>query len=353
MAIKLKPLNQQVVVIMGASSGIGRLAGLRFADHGAKVVVSARSESGLRSLVDEIRQRGGDATYKVADTSDYKQVEAVAKHAGRTYGRIDTWVHAAAVAVYATFEQTTPEEFEQVIKVNLLGQVYGAKAALPYLKRNGGALIHIESVEALRAFPFHSAYGASKHGVDGFVEAMRSEFEHEKLPISVTSIYPPGINTPLFNKARTKLGVKPMPAPPIYKPDVVVDAILHAATHPVKRMPIAGMGKGLAMSQRLSPSMTDAVIQGMGFSSQKTNEPKSEHAPDNLFGPIEGQNRIEGDFSNQAIGKRSAPGGSDGDGRAGLGTALLGAALGGALFYAFKQREEGKQVPFLSNSHSQ
>src|SRR5918993_4062859 len=150
--MKLKPLREQVVVLMGASSGIGRETALRFAKGGAKVVVAARSEAGLRSLEDEIRELGGEVTTMVADVSEFEQVEAVAQRAVEEYGRLDTWVHLAAVGLFATFEDMTPEEFERVIDVNLMGQVYGAMAALPHLKREGrGALIHISSMEAKRS----------------------------------------------------------------------------------------------------------------------------------------------------------------------------------------------------------
>ena len=143
-------------------------------------MVSARGEEGLDSLVEEIRDEGGEATMAIADTSEFDQVKAVADRAVEQYGRLDTWVHLAAVGLFATFELTTPEEFERVVDVNLMGQVYGAMVALPHLKREGrGALIHISSVEAKRYFPFHSAYGASKHGIDGFLEALRVELKHE------------------------------------------------------------------------------------------------------------------------------------------------------------------------------
>jgi NAD(P)-dependent dehydrogenase (short-subunit alcohol dehydrogenase family) len=189
--VQLKPVKEQVVVLMGASSGIGRETALRFTKRGAKVVVSARGEQGLDSLVDEIRRSGGEAVAIPAEVTDFEQVKAVADRTVEEYGRLDTWVHLAAVGLFATFEQTTPEEFERVIDVNLMGQVYGAMAALPHLKREGcGALIHISSVEAKRSFPFHSAYGASKHGIDGFLEALRVELKHEGWPISVTQVMP-------------------------------------------------------------------------------------------------------------------------------------------------------------------
>ncbi len=213
--MQLKPVEEQVVALMGASSGIGRQTALQFADRGARVVVAARGEEGLNSLVEEIREKGGQATAVPAEVSDFEQVKAVAQRAVEEYGHLDSWVHLAAVGLFATFEQTTPEEFERIIQINLMGQVYGAMAALPHIKREGrGALIHISSVEAKRSFPFHSAYAASKHGIDGFLESLRVELAREGWPISVTQVMPGTINTPFFDKGRTKLGVKPVGAPP-------------------------------------------------------------------------------------------------------------------------------------------
>src|SRR3954468_11866802 len=246
MRLTLKPLPNQVVVVMGASSGIGRAAALRLAQKGAKVVVAARGEPGLRSLVDEIRAAGGAATAVVADVSDLAQVQAVAKRAVEEYGRLDTWVHAAAVIVFAAFEHTTAEEFQRVLDVNLMGQVHGAMAALPHIKREGGgALIHVSSMGAKRSIPLQSAYCASKHGIDGFLESLRVELRHEKLPISVTQVMPATINTPLFDKARTKLGVKPVAPPPIYQPGIVSEAILHAAENPTRDLVVGGAAKAV------------------------------------------------------------------------------------------------------------
>jgi NAD(P)-dependent dehydrogenase (short-subunit alcohol dehydrogenase family) len=296
--MRLKPVEEQVVALMGASSGIGRESALRFAKKGAKVVVSARGEEGLASLVDEIRRSGGQATAVVADTSDFEQVNAVADRAVEEYGRLDTWVHLAAVGLFATFEQTTPEEFARVIDVNLMGQVYGAMAALPHLKREGGgALIHVSSVEAKRSFPFHSAYGASKHGIDGFLEALRVELKHERWPISVTQVLPGTINTPFFDKGRSKIGVKPVGIPPIYEPETVADVIVYAAENPARDLVSGGAARALILNQRLSPRMLDAVLTTRaGFSPQKTEEPRSEDDPDNLYGPIPGHDTARNGF---------------------------------------------------------
>jgi len=299
--MRLKPVKEQVVVLMGASSGIGREAALRFAERGAKVVVSARSEEGLNSLVEEIRGKGGQVTAVPAEVTDFEKVKAVADRAVEEYGRLDTWVHLAAVGLFATFEQTTPEEFERVIDVNLMGQVYGAMAALPHLKREGrGALIHISSMGAKRSIPLQSAYCASKHGIDGFLEALRVELKHEGWPISVTQVMPATINTPFFDNARTKLGVKPVAPPPIYQPKIVADAILHAAENPARDLVVGGAAKAVILSQAISPRLLDILLEIWGFEVHYTREPKPEDAPANLFEPMEGHDAVEGSFRDRA-----------------------------------------------------
>jgi NAD(P)-dependent dehydrogenase (short-subunit alcohol dehydrogenase family) len=299
--VQLKSIEEQVVVLMGASSGIGRVTALRFARKGAKVVVSARGEEGLDSLVEEIQAEGGEAISVPADTSKFEQVKAVADRAVQEYGRLDTWVHLAAVGLFATFEQTTPEEFERVIDVNLMGQVYGAMAALPHIKREGGgALIHVSSMGAKRSIPLQSAYCASKHGIDGFLESLRVELRREKLPISVTQVMPATINTPFFDKARTKLGVKPVAPPPIYQPGIVSEAILHAAENPARDLVVGGAAKAVILSQALSPRLVDVLLRVRGFEVHYTREPKPEDAPDNLFEPIDGYNTVEGSFRDRA-----------------------------------------------------
>jgi NAD(P)-dependent dehydrogenase (short-subunit alcohol dehydrogenase family) len=296
----LKPVPDQVVVVMGASSGIGRATAARFAEEGARVVVAARGEAGLRSLVAEIGANGGQACAEVADVTDPAQMRRVAQRAVTEYGGLDTWVHAAAVLLVAPFEQTTPEEFQRVIDVNLMGQVHGAMAALPHLKRRGGALIHISSMGAKRGVPLQTAYCASKHGIDGFVETLRMEVQRADLPISVTNVMPATINTPLFDQARTKIGVKPVAPPPIYQPDVVVDAVLYAAEHPVRDFVVGGSAKALIVGEGLAPRLVDAVLVRFGFEAHDTGEPKPADAPDNLFAPLDAYNTVRGGFDASA-----------------------------------------------------
>ena len=300
--MQLKPINQQVVAIVGASSGIGRETALLFARRGAKVTVAARSESGLNSLVNDIQSFGGEAIAVIADVSDFEQVKAIADKTVAQYGRLDTWVHAAATGILARFEQITPQEFQRVIDVTLMGQVHGAMAALPYLKQEGrGALIHISSVEGRRGLPLQSPYSAAKHGLEGFLEALRVELQHEKLPISVTSILPSVINTPYYNKVRTKLGVKPTGIPPYYDPSLVAKAILYVAEHPTRDFIVGDVGRVLDVLQRVSPPLVDSVLTAIGIPGQHTNEPKSEDAPNNVFEPIEGYNKVKGDFGKLEI----------------------------------------------------
>jgi NAD(P)-dependent dehydrogenase (short-subunit alcohol dehydrogenase family) len=300
--MQLKPIYQQVVAVVGASSGIGRETALQFAARGAKVVISARSKEGLETLVEEIRSRGGEAIAIPADVSNFEQVQAIADKAVEQYGRLDTWVHAAATGVLARFDQIAPEEFQRVIDVNLMGQVYGAMAALPHLKREGrGALIHISSMEGRRSLPLQSPYCAAKHGIEGFLESLRVELQHEGIPISVTSVKPAVVNTPYYNKVRTKLGVKPTGIPPYYEPSLVADAILYVAENPTRDFIVGDVAKVLDLLQRLSPELVDALLLLIGFQGQRTNEPKSEDAPHNVFEPIQGYDKVEGDFGNLTI----------------------------------------------------
>jgi NAD(P)-dependent dehydrogenase (short-subunit alcohol dehydrogenase family) len=300
-SMRLKPVRDQVVVIIGASSGIGRETALRFADRGAKVVTAARGEPGLRSLVDEIAARGGEAVYRVCDVADFAQVQAVAREASDRFGRIDTWVNVAATSVYGRFEETTPEEFRRVMEVNYLGQVHGALAALPHLRRaGGGALIAISSLESIVSLPLHASYSASKHAVEGAVDALRRELIAEGAPISVTSVKPGTINTPFFDNTRNKMDVRPQGPPPFYDPGVVADCVLYAAEHPVRDLFAGGAAKMMATTQMLAPKLVDAALARFGIPAERRNEPEHGGALGNLYAPRLGDSRRDGDFTSRA-----------------------------------------------------
>lgn len=299
--MQLKPISQQVVTIVGASSGIGRETALQFAQKGAKIIVSARNELGLNSLVTEIQASGGEAKAIKGDVADFAAVKAIADYTVEQYGRLDTWVHCAATGVLAPFDEITPEEFKRVIDVTLMGQVYGAMAAIPYLKQEGGAMIHISSMEGRRALPLQSPYSTAKHGLEGFLESLRVELQHDKIPISITSIKPAVINTPFYNHVLTKLGVKPTGLPPYYSPKLVAEAILYTAEHPTRDFIVGDVGRILDIAQRLSPKLLDSILSAIGFKGQRTDELKSANDPNNLFEPMDGYTQVEGDFNNLTV----------------------------------------------------
>ena len=301
--MQFKSIDQQVVVIMGASSGIGRATALRFAALGARVIVAARGEDGLASLVSEIESRGGTAKAVKADVSDPDAVEMVAEQAVLTYGRIDTWVHLSAVIVFSTFEETTVEEMKRIIDVNLLGQMYGARAALPRLRQQGrGAFISVSSGTGIVSLPLESTYSASKHGVVGFLDSLRLELMRAGAPIAVTNIMPSAVNTPIFNTALTRLGVKPRPIPPVYEPRVVVDAIVYAAEFPTRDIVVGASGMAIIAMKRLSPRLTDAFLLRAAFRTQMTSIEKEPSAPNNLFQPLgPAFDKVEGDFAAEAL----------------------------------------------------
>jgi NAD(P)-dependent dehydrogenase (short-subunit alcohol dehydrogenase family) len=294
--ITLKPLEEQVVVVLGASSGIGRATALRLAARGASLVVGARSESGLASLVAEITRAGGQAVHLVCDAVDPDQVERLAALAVSRYGRIDTWVNCAAVSLFATFEETTPAEFRRVMEINYLGQVHGALAALPHLRAAGqGALISISSVESRVALPLHAAYSAGKHAVQGAMDSLRRDLIADGAPISVTTVKPATINTPLFPNSRNKMDRKPKGPPPVYSPSVVAACVEYAAEHPVRDLLAGGAALQMLTTEFFAPRAMDALLAKVAIRAESTRQPVPGGAPGNLDAPTS-DDRVKGDL---------------------------------------------------------
>ena len=295
--VELKPVDEQVVVLMGASSGIGRAAARLFAASGARVVVSARSHGGLSSLVAEIEADGGRALAVPADVTDPAAVQAVADAAERELGALDTWVHLAAVTDYSRFEDLEPEEFRRVVDVDLVGQAYGAMAALPALRRSGGgSLVHVSSVLARVSVPWQTAYCASKHGIDGLVKSLRMELRREGAPVTVAQVLPATIATPFFDKARTRMGVRPAGPPPAYAPEVVARLIVHAAGHPVLDVIAGGSAAQLLLLERTSRRLAERVLAVVGDRFQRTGLVKPPGAPDNVDAPVAGHDVEEAEM---------------------------------------------------------
>jgi NAD(P)-dependent dehydrogenase (short-subunit alcohol dehydrogenase family) len=295
MMVRLTPVAEQSVVITGASSGIGRVTALRFARGGARVTVAARNARALDQLVEQIEHEGGEALAVPTDVAVEAQVQALAERAAGRFGGIDTWVNNAGVSMYAPFDEVTSEEFRRVIDVNFFGQVYGCRAALPHLKqRGGGAIICVGSILSDRAAPLQSAYSASKHAVKGLTEALRVELQSSGHDIQVTLIKPSSINTPFFEHAKTRLGVMPKPFPPAYDPDLVAQAIVHAAEHPAREIVVGGAGKSLTAFEAFAGPLLDRLLAWTGDRAQESETAKSAEAANNLFDPSPGAGHERG-----------------------------------------------------------
>lgn len=280
----LRPLSEQVVVITGASSGIGLVTARAAAREGARVVLAARNEQDLRHAVDAIRAVGGRAAYQVADVADHDQVALVAETAVREFGQIDTWVNNAAVAIYGRLMEVELADMRRQFDVIYWGQVYGSRIAVNHLRSRGGALINVASALADRAIPLQGNYCAAKHALKAFTDSLRMELEEEGAGISVTLVKPGSIDTPLFDKSKTYLGVEPQPVPPVYAPEAVSDAILHCAQHPTRDIIVGGMGKMLSVANDF-PQLADKYMEKTTFDSQKTDTPVGDR-PNNLYHPV-------------------------------------------------------------------
>jgi NAD(P)-dependent dehydrogenase (short-subunit alcohol dehydrogenase family) len=313
-----KPVSDQVVVVVGASSGIGRATALAFAREGARVVVAARSTDDLDSLVTEITDGGGSALSVPTDITQAEQLRVLAAAAASRYGRIDTWVNVAATSVYGKVEDIPNEEYERVLQVNALGHVYATKAALPHLRAaGGGAVIGIGSVESYRAVPDHAPYTMSKFALRAFYDTLRIELAEEGVPIGVTTILPPGIDTPFFEHARAHQAELPKPPPPMYAPEVVAAAVVRAARKPTREVPIGGAALGFLTAQRFSPAVTDAVMAAGSLLSKLQKSTLPDDDRDNVDQPVAGTGRTRGrrpaitlhhSAFTRLVGQRSRPG---------------------------------------------
>ncbi len=281
---QLKPIGEQVMVITGASSGIGLVTARRAARAGARVVLVARNRSALDEAVTAIRGEGGRALACAADVADPAQVEQIAAAARAEFGGIDTWVNNAAVSMYGRVTELAIEDLRRQMDVNYWGQVYGSRVAVRELQSRGGAIINVGSALSDRAIPLQGGYCAAKHALKGFTDALRMELEEAGIPISVTLVKPASIDTPFFEKARTYLDVEPQPVPPVYAPEVVAEVIVEAAQRPIREIIAGGAGAKLSVA-RFLPRLADLYMERWTFDAQRTDKP-TEGRPDNLYSPV-------------------------------------------------------------------
>jgi short-subunit dehydrogenase len=283
-----------VAVVVGASSGIGRAAANRLAAEGAVVVCAARGKAALDATVAEIRHAGGKAHAVPCDVADREQVESLARQVAAEHGRIDVWANVVGIATYGTVEQTPPEEFERVVRVNFLGHVWGAYAALPHLRETAGTLIGVSSVVGVRAVPLLASYSASKWALRGFYDALRMELRRERTGVEVTTILPSSVDTPFFLHARSRLGTRPRPIPPVYDPDVVAAAIVRAAKRPTREVVVGGSGAGLLVLQRLAPAFSDRLLNAGGLVWRLQRDTRPDDVHDTLDEPLDGAGAVRG-----------------------------------------------------------
>lgn len=279
---QLKRIADQVVVITGASSGIGLTTAREAARRGARVVLVARNEAALQRAVADIEASGGVAVYVTGDVASADDMETVANAAIEAFGGFDTWVNNASTSIYGRLDEVHLEDKRRMFDVTYWGVVHGCRAALPHLKRHGGAIVNIGSVASDVALPLLGAYSAAKHAVKAYTDALRIELEAEGAPVSLSLVKPASIDTPFFAHARNYMDVEPKPVPPVYAPDLVATTILHCAEHGSRELNVGGAGKAMAWMRDASPSLMDRYLAGPGIAQQRGDRPARE-GNDNLF----------------------------------------------------------------------
>jgi NAD(P)-dependent dehydrogenase (short-subunit alcohol dehydrogenase family) len=295
-----RPIQEQVLVISGASSGIGRATARAAGGRGAKVVVSARNADALANAVVEVEARGGEAIAVEGDATIEADAVALCARAVERFGRIDTFVASVMVTVYAEVTELEADELRRVMDVNFLGRVHAYRAALPHLQASRGTFVDVNSGLAYRGIPLQAAYCASKAAGRAFFESARLEQEKHGTGVDISLILPGAINTPQFDRGRQKLGLQPQPVPPIYQPEVVAEAVLHCAERPERELPVSWGAQRLLWGQKLSPRAGDLVLLRSGWRDQTTGEPKPVDAPDNLWSSLPADPGAHGRFDEDA-----------------------------------------------------
>lgn len=273
MKLSLKPLKQQVIVITGASSGIGLATAREAARRGARLVLASRNKSALDALVEELKGQGTDAIAVQADVGVQEDHQKIVDAAMTAYGGFETWVNNAGVSIFGKLDEVAIEDQRQLFETNFWGVVYGSMAALGHLRQMGGALINVGSEVSDRAVPLQGVYSASKHAVKGYTDALRMELEADGAPVSITLIKPASIDTAFVEHAKNYMDVEPQLPPPIYSPQAVAEAILYAAEHPMRDVFVGSASKAISSFGQSMPGIADKVFGSTLIRAQRSNKP--------------------------------------------------------------------------------
>jgi short-subunit dehydrogenase len=304
MKTKLKPLDEQTIVITGASSGIGLVTARMAARQGANVVLAARSGDALWRLEQEINEAGGQAAHVVADVSRVEDVAQIARVAIERFGGFDTWVNNAGISIYGRIEDVSLEDMRRLFDTNFWGLIHGSLEAAKHLRNRGGAIIQIGSEVGERAIPLQGIYSASKHAVKGFTDAFRMELEKDGAPISVTLVKPAAIDTPYTHHAKNYLEVEPKHAPPVYAPEVVAEAVLHAAQAPIRDIFAGGAGRLVQSLSHHAPRFVDSAMERSFFEQTKSSHPphpREENGLERPSGTLQERGGHEGYVSKRSL----------------------------------------------------
>ena len=299
MKYDLKPVRDQVIVITGATSGIGLVTARAAARRGASVVLNARAEEDLKIVASEIAATGGQVTFVAGDVAELGVVQALATAAITEFGRIDTWINNAGVSIYGLLEDVSMADARRLFDTNYWGTVHGSLIALPHLKESGGALINVGSELSETVIPLQGHYNASKHAVKGFTETLRLELEKERAPVAVTLVEPSAIDTPYPEHAKNYMDVEPTHQPPVYAPEVVARAILHCASHAHRTVRVGAGAKTFTLLEKVAPAIGDRYKVATSFEGSRTDEPARDD--DTLFAPRPGAPRVRGRYQGHVM----------------------------------------------------
>lgn len=293
--------KSEVVVITGASAGVGRATALAFAKQGARLGLLARGRDGLEAAQREVVAAGGEALVLPTDIALAGNVEAAAEAVETEFGPIDIWINNAMVSVFSPVKQMGPDEFKRVTDVAYLGYVYGTLAALKrMLPRDRGVIVQVGSALAYRGIPLQAAYCAAKHAIQGFTESLRCELLHDGSNVRVTMVQMPALNTPQFSWVKSRLPRKPRPVPPIFQPEVAAEAILWAAHHYQREWYVGCPTVKTVLGNRIAPRLVDWYLARNGYEAQQTDEPETSFRSHNLWEPLPGDAGAHGEFDASA-----------------------------------------------------